>query len=543
MILKGKKAIVIGCLSLLLAFLQIAGWQLSMSYGSSVHTSDFLQKIGVLEPWQCIVFGVLIFAFFFVAFGFLFAWLEKRSETCEKTTAKELTPKKVFFLSLGMFAVVWMMILLACYPGYCNYDFGSQLSQVLYDDVPYNAHFPLLHTLFMGNLIKLGYTIYPTDISLGVFIYNAVQMLLCALALSYSLQFIYKKTKSVLVVLFSLMFYVFSPTIIMFAMSTTKDALCLAFLLVGVVRLWENLDAVENGEPVGWIPWMMVGLALALSCLTRKNVVYAVAIFAVISVLLIKHSRKKQILMYIGVLALYFMVDKGLLYGLNAIPDSPNEALCVPYQQMARLYTTEGEEAFTEKEYELLTGAISSPGNLFCYDPVMADPVKANFNPGLVNVLSNRKEYLFFWMKKGLEYPDVYIDSLLYNTYQAWYPGTLCVDARGSRYFETGVRAYENAEIPWQGLYNFYYDISQGEYAKIPLIRLLFSTGAMFWVAIVTFFFGIYKKDRNMIACTALAILVACSNMVGPISLVRYYLILFYLMPVCVAALLQKNRK
>ncbi len=549
-----RQTVVIGILSLILSFLEVAGWQLSMDYGSSVHTSALFQKIGVLNAWQCVLFGVLSFVVFFLVFAFLFRWLEKHSlvENEEKMKQEEshvkarreiLSPRKVFWISFAVIAGVWMALLWAIYPGYYNYDVGSQLSQVLYADVPYNAHHPLLHTLFMGSIIKLGYTIYPTDTSLGVFFYNAVQMILIAFALSYSLRFIYKKTHNIFVTAFSLVFYTFSPTIIMFAMSTTKDALSLVLLFVGILRLWESFDKAEAGEETGWVSWILTAIFLALSCLTRKNIVYAVAVFAVFSVIFIKYSRKKQIVMYLCVLAMYLTVDKGLLTALHAIPDSPNEALCVPYQQMARLYTMEGEEAFTEEEYQLFTGAIASPGNLYCYDPVMADPIKANFNPGLVNVLSNRKEYLFFWMKKGLEYPDIYIDSLMYNTYQAWYPGTHCMDARGSRYFEVGVRQYENPEVRWQGLYDFYYDISQGEYAKIPVVRLLFSTGAMFWLAIVTLFYGIYRGNKNVIACMALAILVCGSNMVGPISLVRYYLVLFYLMPVCVAALLQKNRK
>jgi len=48
-----------GGLALLLTFLQVSGWQRSMKYGTSVHSSLFFQKIGVLETWQCILVGAV----------------------------------------------------------------------------------------------------------------------------------------------------------------------------------------------------------------------------------------------------------------------------------------------------------------------------------------------------------------------------------------------------------------------------------------------------------------------------------------------------
>ena len=54
-----RKLAVSSILSFILTFLQIAGWQLSMNYGSSMHRSVLLQRIGVLKVWQCLLWGIL----------------------------------------------------------------------------------------------------------------------------------------------------------------------------------------------------------------------------------------------------------------------------------------------------------------------------------------------------------------------------------------------------------------------------------------------------------------------------------------------------
>ena len=70
-----RKLAVSSILSFILTFLQIAGWQLSMNYGSSMHRSVLLQRIGVLKVWQCLLWGILewilLDVFFYVTFTFL----------------------------------------------------------------------------------------------------------------------------------------------------------------------------------------------------------------------------------------------------------------------------------------------------------------------------------------------------------------------------------------------------------------------------------------------------------------------------------------
>lgn len=544
-----KRKIVITCvLSLLLTLMQIAGWQISVDYGSSVHQLAFFQNIGILETWQCLLWGILEWFLLSVFFYFLFTRLEKRGQTaatdCDAAeTVPSVTIPRFFWpvSFLALFAI-WMIFLWGCYPGYYNYDAGNQLPQVMYEEVPYNAHHPLLHTLICGGIITLGYRITGTDLTFGVFLYNFSQMIICAACLSYSLRYIYKCTCNRILTVLSFCFYALCPPVVMFAMSTTKDVICYSFLLAAVIRLLEIFKELEAGNRVKISNWLILGGLLTLSCLFRKNNIFALLIFAVFTLVFINRERKKQIWLYIGVIVVYFFIDKALLLGFNAIPGSVNEALCVPYQQIARLYTEKGKDAFTEEEYELLC-EIVDPEALYCYDPVMADYTKATFNPGLETLKENVVDYFLLWLKKGFQYPQVYIESFLYNTYQAWYPGTIIMERIRDRYFDITGWQDEYAAPHWQGLYDFYESFHYSSYAKYPVIRLLFSNGSMFWLCVITWFYGIWKKDKHVIAVLLLVLLVCATIFCGPVMDVRYFLILFYLAPLCLGLLWVKPHK
>lgn len=534
--INGRRAVVTVILALLITFMQVAGWQISMDYGSSVHRSAFFQRIGVLEVWQCILWGLTEWLLLSTLFYLLFGWLENRSV---KEGGEHRSIRHLWLYVFLVLLAIWYFFLWGCYPGYNSYDVENQLVQVLYDEVPYNAHHPLLHTLFTGGLITLGYTIDSTNLAFGVFLDNLMQMLLLAICLTYSLRYLYRRTKNVPLTVLSFAFYALCPPIVMFAMLPTKDVLCYGVLLVAVIRLRELYRSLQEERQTKPGEWLIAGVLLSLSCLLRKNIVYAVAAFAVCSLLMLRRERIRQLILFLCVLLAYLVVDKGLLFALDAVPASVNEALSAPYQAMARLYVEEGAEAFTEEEYELLSEIIP-PDNLTCYDPIIADNIKSNFNPGLETLLSHKWDYVKLWTKKGMEYLNVYLEALLYNTYQAWYPGTLVMDNDGGRYFELSGWNDEYGNPHWRGLYDYYLSVAAGAYADYPLVRLLFVPGTMLWILLVAWFFGIWRRDRASVLALLLVLLVCGTTFLGPVSDVRYYLILFYLAPVCLGLMLEK---
>lgn len=531
MIREKRRYIIACCLSLILTFMQIAGWQISMKYGTSVHQSVIAQRIGILKPWQIFFTGIVEFTIWSICIYLVFGYCEKR-----RTLVSEIKlPKYIWFLLFSILYGIYIIYLIGCYPGFYNYDMGNQLPQIMYAEVPFNAHHPLLHTIVGGGIITIGYHLYNVDLTFGVFLYCLFQMGVCAASFTYSLYFIYERTYRKIVVGIAFLFYAVCPPIIMYTMSTTKDVMCYAALLVALLKLYNIYQKIYNEKEVKRREWIVTGILLTLSCLLRNNIVYGVTVFAVFSICYIKCCRKNQILFFLIVIFSYYIINRGLMLTLNAAPGNIAEALSVPFQQMARLYNEKEEEAFEKEELELLFNAID-PEMIGLYDPVIADKIKTAFWYHIDTILVNKKDYISLWLRKGLQYPEIYIASFLDNTYQAWYPGTLNEERDMYRYFIMGswYSEYGRPKIP--GLLHFYESFrEENGYHKIPVVRLFFSIGTMFWMCLITFFYGIWNKDKAVINILFFVLLICATCMCGPVSDIRYYLILFYLFPVCVA--------
>lgn len=531
-----RKAIIVGGLAFLLTLMQVNGWQRSMKYGTSMHTSSLFQKIDMLENWQCVFIGIVEWIIYCILLYCLFSFLDRQHTVKPMSLAK--IPRHLGLISFGLLLMIYIIYLIGCYPGFYNYDGENQLVQVMYKEVPYSTHHPLLHTLIIGGIIAIGYHIHSADLSFGVFLYCLFQVCVCAACFSYAIRFIYQYTRKRIWTVLAFIFYAFCPPIIMFALSTTKDTLCSAVLLVTVLKLYELYRMDMEGQAIMRKDWIITAFLLVLSCLLRKNIVYAIVALAVLSFVFYKQNIKGQLCLFVSVIVLYVIINNGLIKVLDATPGSITEVLSVPFQQIARLYVEEGESAFNDEEQEILYAAIE-PSMLLTYDPIISDSIKYAFWRHLDVMKENMWEYISLWARKGLQYPKIYLDSFLDNTYQAWYPGTMLKDQNGYRYFDITdwMEDYGQPHLPW--LYNYYKSIYfDGSYQKYPVLRLFFSIGAMMWMTIITWFYGLWKKDKNIFKTLSLILLVCFTLLFGPVSDVRYYLILFCIFPVCLAFLI-----
>jgi hypothetical protein len=88
--------------------------------------------------------------------------------------------------------------------------------------------------------------------------------------------------------------------------------------------------------------------------------------------------------------------------------------------------------------------------------------------------------------------------------------------------------------IPW--LLNFYEKFTtEFPVRKIPFVRMLFSTGFMLWTALTVFVYGL-RSQRYEIVFPMLLVLSFCiTSILGPIMLVRYFLVLFYGFPLFIS--------
>lgn len=528
---------IIAFLALILSTMQVVGCNLSLEHGTSVH-SHIGPFLGLIPSWMWVVIWLVeILAFYFVL-RFLFRALNRNSETTY-TRCQIKKPILIFIIgALGML-ICWLPILLANLPGFFNYDISGQLIQVMYADLnDFSTHHSLTSTLVMGGIITLGYKLFDSLFA-GILLYSCFQMVLCSLTFAYSLYFIYKKTQRTWLVVAGFLFYALSPTISMFTTSTTKDVICSLLVLVATLLTFDMLEDPDAffGGPAKPI---YLAMALVFASLFRKNIIYAVILFAIMYLCFLASKRKAVAILFVATLIGYFGISLALEKGLDAVPGGAAEAFSIPIQQIGYLYVSEGEDAFTPEELNLLYNMMPE-GQWSKYSPFISDSLKNYLYTDYFN--EHKGEFLSLWVKKFLQYPAQYIKAFFNLTYQAWYPGTSIYDG-DIYYFDFyggNYRIEKTTYIPV--LTDFCEKISLGfSYQKVPVLRLLFSLGFMFWVMLTTLAYGLYTKRKMIWGATLLAFCVSLTCLAGPISLVRYYLILFYAFPVFLALFFYKQK-
>lgn len=532
-ILNKRKILVATGLSFALTVMEIVGYRIALKYNTTVHQSAFMRRIGsIMTGKYCIWMALLAFVFFEGAICLLFTLLE------HSTVSKgKLCSRRWIGLTAVLLFLCWLPCLMAGYPGYYNYDAFSQIPQALYAEVPYSAHHPLIHTLIMGKIIAFGYH-HGIDLNDGIFLYSIFQMCVCAIAFAYIIWYLLKNTVKGAFTAF--WYYAFFPPIAMFAMCTTKDVLFSVCLLLTEIFLYEMCRDIPCFFSSKWKICRFVGIAF-LMCMLRKNGVYAFLCLMPFVMWFSRKHCKRIALLFIGTTLLYVLANNGLMWILNAEKGSAKEMLSVPMQQIARVYHDYGEEAFTAQELDLIYQGIEKD-QLLDYNPFLSDHIK-NWIDFQV-ILEDKSSYLSLWVEKAVHYPKSYISAFLDNTYQAWYPGTSIYSEQEEHtsYFEMVMWAGGERDSKAPCLLEFYRKIAEDfYYQKLPGVRLLFSIGAMFWVMLFVLAFAIYQQNRPLIITMLLVLLYCLTLFLGPVSLVRYYLVLFYGFPVNICYLFSQK--
>lgn len=527
-------------LAFLLSVFHVSGRQFSLKNGTALHLFPALHNEGMLATSQCVIFLLVEWAILSVVFYAVFQLLSHRGRRpgAGALEISDKEPKHLWLYASIILYAVYLLYLVGCYPGFYCYDMGNQLPQIMYPEVPFDAHHPLLHTIVGGGLITLGYRLYSTDLTFGIFLYHVAQMGICAICFGYAVRFVYRVARKRFFAVLAMLFYLLCPPIVIFAMTTTKDVSCYAFFLAACIKEYGLCQSLGKGMEIKKSQWVWTGILLVLACLLRNNNIYALLVFAVIQMILYRKQLYRLLLFYLCTIALFFGIQNGAIFALDAEKGSIAEALSVPFQQMARVYAEYGEDAFSEEELRLLYDAIE-PSMLETYDPMISDSVKYAFWRHLDTIMDKKWEYLSLWLRKGREFPICYLMSFAENTYQTWYPWTELRDTHIYRYFDFTELMKEYSRPKCQWLYDFIMGLLEREYIRVPILRMSFSIGAMFWFLLITFFYGLWQRNRSAAVMLLLVLLVCATCLCGPVSDLRYYLILFYLFPVEAALLLQ----
>lgn len=496
----------------------------------------------------------------------------KKKELCEEEMEeqKRRPAWQVWIFYGAVIFLCWLPVFLAYYPSVFAYDAEGQLYQVIADD--FSTHHPLLHTLFLGAFFRLGGGL--GSYSAGMAVHSVVQMILMAAAFGWALSYLYQKRIGRWVRIVLLVFYGFFPANSILALSTTKDVLFSALVLIHTVCLYRMV--CDHGMRMGRKERAVYIVFSVLMLLFRNNAGYAFAVSVPVvwfGVGRIKPDAeirsadqiqstgtgerkpgnggrfRKMYLCMILIIFVLFVGGSFLLKNVtHAQNGSPREMLSVPLQQMARTRVMAEEKLEPAMRQELDT-YISSEWVFAAYNPHLADPVK---NRAVIH--DNPKGLIQTWIKLGLQHPTIYIDAFLDNSLGLWFLqdtshaqiygigtesgfGYLSTD---NRTMPAGCEIVEHSLLP--GLRAFMEKmISDNAYRKIPVVRILFAPALYWWLLYFYIVAALYKKRYREILPVVFPVAYYLTLLLSPAVLVRYMYPIMATIPVILPCIMMEK--
>lgn len=466
------------------------------------------------------------------------------SEDADIPEHEEVPRKRPFrrtwlFFSAAILAC-WIPVFLAYYPSVFAYDAEGQLYQVLAHD--YSTHHPLLHTLFLGFFFELGKNLFDSC-STGMAVHSLIQMLLMAGTFGYALAFLRRKKVPAYLLVLLYLFYALFPTNSVLALSTTKDVLFSAFVLLHTLCLYQITDPACTPADKGSLCYLLWTILLLLF---RNNALYAL-LLSIPAICLLLHRkaakgsrlRRRYLILTLLALLLAGAGNTTLKSALHANSGSPREMLSIPLQQMARTRVT-SEQSLSPDMRRTLNRYLPEEWVFSAYNPHLADPVK---NRAVIH--DDPAGLLKTWVRLGLEYPQIYLDAFLDNSIGYWFLedrthaqiyglgaesgfGYLSTD---NRTMPAGFEVEEHSYLPYLRA-AMERIVSDNMYQKIPVLRILFAPAFYWWLLCLYMAAVIYSRQYRLLIPAVFLAAYYLTLLLSPTVLIRYMYPLVVTVPV-----------
>lgn len=487
------------------------------------------------NSWDCIfLFGPQFVLAVFVMAGYYFlykncllflgyiyekksAWFTRRpSGKVEKFLFEEhsfLGP----FLFIIICALPW---LIAFFPGTLSWDGLTQLRQSL-GVIDKTGHHPIFMTEWMGGCIRLGRLLFHSD-SFGVFLYTGPQFIYQTLVFAYASHVMSRKRVPVLISWGGLFLWGVYPYFQIWGFTVVKNSIQYISVLLMVAVLIEVISSEVKLKKYQIALFIASVAGITLSRNDGRYVVLITVFFAVIL------YRKYWKLFLGGACVCLALVGVQNLYmsHFQISPGEIGEALSIPLQQTAR-YLKEHYDEITEEEADVLKRGFAVPLEEVgqSYNPMISDPVKANFIAA--PDVSYIKEYFSVWFHQMIKHPDTYVQAFINHIYGYFYPNVhtyvyiAFFNFGNSDHWQDGYLDIEFAmDSPYvrQILEHTVYLAE-----KLPVVSLLLSTGFYVYVLLGELVF-LTRRNRRAIAVLIPSLCVVLICMACPVNGSLHYL-------------------
>lgn len=504
--MKKRKNIIVMLLSILLSIFLIVGNSFKKK-GSF----EFITNHLIIHT---VTFLILIFIFYKVI-SFLFEKLDniKWKESQEFNKIIKIFNKHPFLFCFIIILICWLPYIISFYPAILSPDPSYQIMQFFHIDNKYSTysilldpsviitnHHPVIHTLLLGNMVKIGTLL--GSVNIGLFLYSIIQILILSSTLSYTIVFLKNIKIPTKYLLLCLIIYALTPVFPFYSMSAVKDVIFGSLIILYIISIYQFM----NKKEITFKDMLKELLLMILIILFRNNGFHVILLSFPF---LLFYKNKKQILMiFLLMLTFNITYNKVILPYFKITPSSIREVLSIPFQQTAR-YVNEYDSELSEKDKKIIDQVLEYDTLATRYNPELADPVKNKFNR--YYKLEDLKEYFKVWKKGLFKHPITYIEATVHNTYGYFYP------------FKTNWYFYHkyDTRIVKKG-FDYHYNSLSSErsfltiiatiFPYIPVIGLLINIGFNSWILLFMVCYLIYQKKYKslVVLLPSFVVLLVC---------------------------------
>ena len=495
---------------------------------------------------QCDAFASISYLlFFFIGFGIIFSAIcnllfsYARNITLTDENKSPATRKQcavVFFISVFVILLAWIPYFLSEYPANLTPDSNSQLLQALSKEELSNHH-PIIHTLFIRFVVKIGLSVFNNNITDAVALYSVIQAILLAICFSFLAETMYKFRYKNWAIALVVAYFALMPYHALYSITLWKDVLFGGIVLALTVTLWRIIKWYKDktsGHPISdLILFFVLGLGM---CLFRSNGLYAyLLLFALLVVFYWKKSIP-LILSAVLVIGCSFVIKGPVFNKFQVTAPDTIESLSLPAQHISRAICNGYE--LTTQEYDLLSNVVDVEKIPQTYAPHISDPIKnlirEKNNQQFIE--KNKLEFAKLWLTIGLKNPTSYLSAQIDQTIGYWYPDVqYWVHATYIEYNDKLACSKASITSPefvktLRGFANVY--------LHIPFFGLLWSIGAFTWLTIVLLGFSIIKDKKELLLIFVPVIAILLTLMIAtPVHAeFRYAYSLFTTVPLLLVA-------
>ena len=391
----------------------------------------------------------------------------------------------------------WLIYFISYYPGIINKDAEFQILQALnipnkYSDyvvlldnnVLLTNHHPVIHSLMLGYLVKLGIKLF-NSFNIGLFFSTIIQSAFFIFTLGYTIKFLKELKVSVKYRFIVLLIYAFVPVFPFYSITLVKDVIFTCFIILYSISIYK----LVNNTKLNIKNTLLFLLLIILTMLFRNNG-FHVIILSLPFLLFVRKDKIKILLLVLFVLGFNFSYNNIILPKFKITQGSVREKYSIPFQQTAR-YVKYYKDEVTNEEKESIDKVLGYDTLSTRYNPESSDPVKNEFNRYATK--EDLNNYFITWKNQFFKHPIIYFEATINNTYGYYYP------------FKKNWYVY-NAFLGDINNYGFNYHfnnlksirkvlrIFSNNYINIPLFGLIVNIGFNTYIYMFMIFYLIYKK-------------------------------------------------